>query len=872
MPVEDAQSILRAEYRKPIQRGDLENVDPGSVVAMIDGVFEQTLAVSVREIHEAVLRGVVIFGGASMGALRAAEVPGVIGVGRVFEWYRYGVIDRDDEVALLFSESSGRPLTVPSVNVRFAVDRLCRLGTIDPSTGEALVAAALKIPYKERTYRTILEAAGLSGRADGGDLILMLQAHDIKNRDAQVVLEAVDRYLQTCGDSSMGTVSALPRTRDAHSSALMEAPGTQLSLRSDELLIWESGDRVSHEDLVAFLAYTGQLERRAAKLARVPHRDTACTISPADAQSAFRSAVRRWGWMSSEETRVTLSDLGLDLELVDIGCRSQIEGTVQAATFIRNAPEEFRRALLVDLFFDGLALKREAMRLGSLRHLANHAENEPEPEELLEAEAVLSKVNGEFSLCATRRRWAALGFDDEAKHDEFVRLLARARRVARRMVRAIKRGNAPPVALQVKTFAFACAPCPKPRGESRFSLPLAEAEEHARRIGQIIGVTRVGMIGELGALSGIQVAQAARPGNAWSSSYGSGKSRSAAGAVAGSIMEETEKWAQEQFRPGENALTGTYRDLQNRGDILDPATLDLPYDTVYHPDMQLEWYPCWDLLGGRPIHVPVDVLDMRRRKHDICFTARGARKHLATNGLGSGFRREEAILHGLCEYVERHAQRMAEMLLSNPGGIGPHPYRFVDLNTAAAPVQDVVRRLTSRTATVRVLDITSEIRIPSFFATVMRDLQRADGFGTHSDPNVAIEMAILEAAQTIAGSTAAGREDLSIHARSLGRHERPRALNVADAWFWMDPDCVQKSVSEVAGLTSTDIYSDLTWCLERLCAAGVDHALVVDLTPPGIEPASVVRVILPGLETNNPFYTGLRARLLLLNDLLPRWQ
>jgi ribosomal protein S12 methylthiotransferase accessory factor len=62
------------------------------------------------------------------------------------------------------------------------------------------------------------------------------------------------------------------------------------------------------------------------------------------------------------------------------------------------------------------------------------------------------------------------------------------------------------------------------------------------------------------------------------------------------------------------------------------------------------------------------------------------------------------------------------------------------------------------------------------------------------------------------------------------------------------------------------------WCLERLRSANVDHALVVDLTKPSIEPASVVRVILPGLETNNPFYTGTRARLLLLNDLLPRWQ
>jgi ribosomal protein S12 methylthiotransferase accessory factor len=45
--------------------------------------------------------------------------------------------------------------------------------------------------------------------------------------------------------------------------------------------------------------------------------------------------------------------------------------------------------------------------------------------------------------------------------------------------------------------------------------------------------------------------------------------------------------------------------------------------------------------------------------------------------------------------------------------------------------------------------------------------------------------------------------------------------------------------------------------------------VMVDLTSPGIAPAHVVRVLIPGLETNNPFYTGPRARCTLLRDLLP---
>ena len=71
-----------------------------------------------------------------MGALRAAEVPGVIGAGLVYQWYRNGLIRRDDEVALLFDPASGRPLTVPTVNVRYASERLSSLGTIDPDLAE----------------------------------------------------------------------------------------------------------------------------------------------------------------------------------------------------------------------------------------------------------------------------------------------------------------------------------------------------------------------------------------------------------------------------------------------------------------------------------------------------------------------------------------------------------------------------------------------------------------------------------------------------------------------------------------------------------------------------------------------------------------
>ena len=58
------------------------------------------------------------------------------------------------------------------------------------------------------------------------------------------------------------------------------------------------------------------------------------------------------------------------------------------------------------------------------------------------------------------------------------------------------------------------------------------------------------------------------------------------------------------------------------------------------------------------------------------------------------------------------------------------------------------------------------------------------------------------------------------------------------------------------------------WIRERVIAAGVKHLIAINLSHPDVAPAVAVRVIIPGLESNNPFYTGPRARLALIEDLL----
>ena len=96
-------------------------------IALIDGVFEAQPSVWHREILDALDAGVPVVGGASMGALRAAELRtlGMTGVGRIFRWYRDGTVIDDAEVALLHADAEHgyRALTVPLVNVRWSAQR-----------------------------------------------------------------------------------------------------------------------------------------------------------------------------------------------------------------------------------------------------------------------------------------------------------------------------------------------------------------------------------------------------------------------------------------------------------------------------------------------------------------------------------------------------------------------------------------------------------------------------------------------------------------------------------------------------------------------------------------------------------------------------
>lgn len=180
----------RVTLLPPVKQGDvLRVVEAGAThVGIIDGYFDHVPSVWHKEILLAMERGVVVCGAASMGALRAAELGsfGMIGVGRVFEMFRDGVLEDDDEVALVHGppDHDFRPMSEAMVNLRDLVERAIASGAVSRTDGASALALLKAAPYPSRTRRRLRE------------LLPSLPDDDtpmIKERDARELLERLAR-------------------------------------------------------------------------------------------------------------------------------------------------------------------------------------------------------------------------------------------------------------------------------------------------------------------------------------------------------------------------------------------------------------------------------------------------------------------------------------------------------------------------------------------------------------------------------------------------------------------------------------------------------------------------------------------------------
>jgi hypothetical protein len=174
LSAEEGRRELDAVYLPPAAQGDLYKAALGKPVAigLIDGYFERVPSVSHKEILWAMTQGVHVFGAASMGALRAAELAafGMEGIGAIYEAFASGALEDDDEVAVVHAgaEDGYRPLSEAMVNIRATLQAAERAGVLGPEARHTLEQLAKGLFHADRSWHRLLKQGQEAGLDTAG--------------------------------------------------------------------------------------------------------------------------------------------------------------------------------------------------------------------------------------------------------------------------------------------------------------------------------------------------------------------------------------------------------------------------------------------------------------------------------------------------------------------------------------------------------------------------------------------------------------------------------------------------------------------------------------------------------------------------------
>jgi len=352
-----------------------------------------------------------------------------------------------------------------------------------------------------------------------------------------------------------------------------------------------------------------------------------------------------------------------------------------------------------------------------------------------------------------------------------------------------------------------------------------------------IGITRIANVTGLDRI-GIPVVIATRP-NSRSLAVAQGKGLDLDAAKASAVMEAIETWHAETISlPLKYA---SFEELRWQHRMVDPADLPMPADTRYDDHRQLLWIEGRELRGGAPAWLPYELVHtnytVAAPPGSGCFVAN-------TNGLASGNHRLEAILHGLCEVVERDATTLWSLAPD-----GQREDRLVDPASIDDPAcRNALSLFAAAGIDIRIWDTTTDVGIPAFVCLAGGGADDGDdadpefGGGCHPAPEVALLRALTEAAQARTTFIAGSRDDMGWElydgdARAR-RREAARVLSAA---------MPRRPFAAAGGWRAETLDEDVDEALARLARVGLEQVVVVDLTKPVFR-IPVVRVVIPGLE------------------------
>jgi hypothetical protein len=185
--------VPNAEVLPPISFGEAltYGLRRADTLLVVDGLFREHAPVRHKELLTLIADGVRVVGASNVGALRAAELHpfGMEGYGSVFEAYRNGVLEADDEVRTVHGAAEdGYPVFVDAlVNMRRTVAKAAEAGVVSAPMAREIIEAARRMPYAARTWDRLLAELGVPDRRRLARQLQSMRV-DVQHADALLAL------------------------------------------------------------------------------------------------------------------------------------------------------------------------------------------------------------------------------------------------------------------------------------------------------------------------------------------------------------------------------------------------------------------------------------------------------------------------------------------------------------------------------------------------------------------------------------------------------------------------------------------------------------------------------------------------------------
>ena len=257
----------------------------------------------------------------------------------------------------------------------------------------------------------------------------------------------------------------------------------------------------------------------------------------------------------------------------------------------------------------------------------------------------------------------------------------------------------------------------------------------------------------------------------------------------------------------------------------------------FDEEAEIEWTPVWSLTNRAFKYLPTAFCYFGYPSYpkEVFGTD--------SNGNAAGNTKEEAIIQGFMELVERDSVALWWYnRVKRPA---------VDLESFNEPYcQGIKKYYQNLNRELWVLDLTSDFNIPVFVAISRRVDRPAEdiifGFGAHFDPKIALLRALTEMNQILPSVPTLGWNNTYLNWDKIATYWWQNATIENQPYLVPDENVPAKKYEDFLQLASDDLYEDVMTCVELTKERGMEM-LVLDQTRPDIG-LNVVKVIVPGMR------------------------